>query len=90
MAQTKTWDQMTTEENVERLKTFLDNLSQHQNTVNARLSNDMDDAKDRLSGNFEQARLFFAKATINAIAEYEKFDRTNAALPLAKLPDSLT
>ena len=45
-----------------------------------------DDAKDRLYGNFEQARLFFGRDTTAAIAEYEGFERDNSGKKLPELP----
>lgn len=45
-----------------------------------------DDAKDRLSGSFEQARLFFGEPTIAALAEYEAFDRLHGAKRIPELP----
>jgi hypothetical protein len=45
-----------------------------------------DDAKDKLSGYFEQARLFFGPASVVAISEYEAFDRRHSALHVWELP----
>ncbi|KPF41552.1 hypothetical protein D621_21675 [beta proteobacterium AAP51] len=45
-----------------------------------------DAAKDKLSGNFEMARLFFGASTIQAIAAFEAFEKKNGNEVLEKLP----
>lgn len=45
-----------------------------------------DEANDRLYGNFEQARLFFAQPTIDALRSYETFDRANGTKSIVELP----
>lgn len=45
-----------------------------------------DAAKDKLSGNFEQARLFFGPDSATAIAAFEAFERLHGNKQLADLP----
>jgi hypothetical protein len=45
-----------------------------------------DDAKDKLAGNFEQARLFFRSCTVNAIVQFVKFEQVNGSKELRALP----
>jgi len=45
-----------------------------------------DAAKDKLSGNFEQARLFFSAETAASIAAFEAFERLNGNKQMAELP----
>ena len=45
-----------------------------------------DAAKDKLSGNFEQARLFFGPDSAAAIATFESFERQHGNKQLAALP----
>jgi len=45
-----------------------------------------DVARDKLSGNFEQARLFFGPSTSKSIELFEVFDKQNSSKLLADLP----
>lgn len=47
---------------------------------------DRDGAKDRLSGNFEQARLFFGSQTQAAVAAFEEFEKLHGNRRIGQLP----